>query len=712
MLHRILKGFMVVVTVTFLSLGASASWAALTPTEVAKLIASDGAGGDFFGYSVALSGDTAVIGAWLGDSNVANSGAAYVFTRSGAIWSQQAKLIASDAMVGDAFGYSVAISGDTIVIGARSGDGNVSDSGSAYVFTRSGSTWSQQTKLIASDGSFGDFFGWSIAIHDETVVVGSWRDDDNGTDSGSVYVFTRSGSTWSQQAKLSDSTGAGNDRFGWSVSVSDDTVLVGSYYDDDNGTNSGTTYVFIRSGTTWSQQAKLSASDATSFHFFGVSLALSGDTALIGASGDDDNGIDAGAAYVFTRNGTTWSQQAKLTGNDAAPDDESGWSVALSGDIALLGAIRDDDNGTDSGSVYIFIRNGTTWTQEAKLIQSDGAVHDFFSFSMGLSGDTVLIGASLDDDNGADSGSAYIFTGISINEPPVAEAGLNQAIHVGQNVVLDGSGSTDDNTASEDLLYNWIFSAKPVGSTAVLSNAGTVTPSFMTDLPGDYIISLVVTDEGTLSSDPDTVTVSSLNTPPTANAGTDQGSYISNTVMLDGSASIDPDFDLITYAWTFSSRPSGSSAILSGTDSAIPTFTPDLTGSYVAQLIVNDGYIDSTPDEVHIAVITPEQYVEVKSMEVLNIVSVLPPASVTTSGNQKALGNFLLQVIKSLQKSDINKAKSKLVSAIERTDGCALRGTPDTSGGGKSFSKDYVTNCVDQNEIYPLLVDALNALTP
>lgn len=298
------------------------------------------------------------------------------------------------------------------------------------------------------------------------------------------------------------------------------------------------------------------------------------------------------------------------------------------------------------------------------------------------------------------------------NQAPTAEAGPNQSIHVGQNVLLDGSGSSDDSTPSEDLMYTWSFSATPDGSTAILTNADTVAPSFIADLPGDYVVSLVVTDEGALPSAADTVTVSSLNTPPTAAAGPDQGTYVGNTVVLDGSASSDPDFDPITYAWSFSSRPVGSSAALSGASSATPTFIPDLVGTYVAQLVVNDGYANSTPDDVNIAVITPEQFAEGQVMESLNLVGDLPPANVTTKGNQKALGNFLLQVIESLQGDDLNKALKKLESAIERTDGCALRGSPDAGGGGNPPAKDYVNNCTDQAAIYPILMDALNALTP
>ncbi|ABM02367.1 PKD domain containing protein [Psychromonas ingrahamii 37] len=706
MFHLYLSGLRLV-AITFLSLIASASWAALTPVEVAKILASDGAAYDYFGYSVALSGDTAVIGAGVSYTVPASGpGAAYVYTRNGTSWSEQAKLTASDGSTADNFGYSVAIDGDTIVVGARFADGVVTDAGAVYVYTRSGTVWSEQAKITASDGQFRDFFGNSLAIYGDNLAIGAYGDDNPDADAGSVYIYTRSGTTWNEQAKLRDSDGLTNDRFGWAVDLFDDTALIGTVYDDDNGTRSGSAFVFTRSGTTWSEQAKLQPDDSKSYHFFGVSVALSADTALIGTNGDADKGLEAGAAYVFVRSGALWSQQAKLIGSDVETDDESGWSVALSGDTALVSAIRDDDNGTDSGAVYIFARNGTIWSEQAKIKPGDGAYRDFFSFSMGLSGDTALIAANLEDDNGADAGAAYIFTGVTGNTAPVAEAGLNQSIHVGQNVALDGSGSTDDKTASEDLLYDWTFDAKPPGSPVVLTNADTVTPSFIVDLPGDYLISLVVTDQGALSSLPDIVTVSSLNTPPVANAGFDRGSYVGETVVLDGSASFDSDSDALTFLWTLTA-PTGSSATLSDNAGVTPELIPDLAGAYTAELVVSDGYADSTPDEVNIAVITTEQYVQQQAMESLNIITVLSLSSVTTSGNQTAMENFLLQAIDSLQKSKVDQTRQKLEKAIARTDGCALRGSPDTAGGA---TKDYISNCVDQNKIYPLLVSALAQL--
>ncbi len=335
-----------------------------------------------------------------------------------------AKLLAADGAAGDQFGYSVALSGDTALIGARFDDDDVNglESGSAYVFTRSGTIWSQQAKLTAADGAARDWFGVRVAISGDTAVVTADADDDdvNGVESGSVYVFTRSGTTWSLQAKLTAADGAPVDLFGYSVALSGDTAVFGAKFDDDdvNGVDSGSAYVFIRSGTTWSQQSKLIAADGAPGDEFGYSVALSGDTAVITANADDDdiNGVDSGSAYVFTRSGTSWSQQAKLTAADGAVGDEFGYSVAIAGDTVVITADADDDdvNGVDSGSAYVFVRSGTTWSQKARLTAADGAAGDQFGGRVAISGDTALIGARLvnDDVNGVDSGAAYVFTGV------------------------------------------------------------------------------------------------------------------------------------------------------------------------------------------------------------------------------------------------------------------------------------------------------------
>ena len=380
-------------------------------SQQAKLSASDAESFAFFGYSVAVSGNSVVVGAYGDSVEAANSGSAYIFTRSGSTWSQQKKLgpSAPQAVSSEQFGFAVAISGDSVVIGTSPGDFETA-SGSAYIFTRSGGSWTQDAHLNAFDGNPQDLFGNSVSISGDSAVVGVPGDDDAGVDSGSAYVFFRSGTTWSLQTKLNASDTAAGDSFGYSVAISNDSVLVGAYQDDDAGFRSGSAYVFSRTGSSWSQQAKLSASDAATNDSFGFSVSISGDSSIVGAFQDDDQGINSGSAYVFTRSGNSWSQQAKLIASDGTDGDSFGASVSISGDSVVVGSSGDDDNGSKSGSAYVFNRSGSLWSQQAKLRSSDAAAGDEFGFSVAASGNTVVIGAFGNDDNGSRSGSAYVFT--------------------------------------------------------------------------------------------------------------------------------------------------------------------------------------------------------------------------------------------------------------------------------------------------------------
>jgi len=361
--------------------------------EDAKLLPTDGAATNNFGFSVALSGTTALTGAPFDDDNGALSGSAYLFdTTTG---QQIAKLLPEDGAVADYFGYAIAVSGTTALVGAWSGSG----SGSAYLFDTT--TGQQIAKLLPADGAAGDDFGFSVAISGSTALVGAPGDDDNGSQSGSAYLFDTT--TGQQLAKLLPADGAANDDFGSSVALSGTTALVGAFLDDDNGDRSGSAYLF---DTTAGQQiAKLLPADGAALDFFGFSVAISGTTTLVGAPGDDDNGTDSGSAYLFDT--TTGQQLAKLLPADGAVGDEFGLSVAISGTTAMIGAQSDDDNGASSGSAYLF--DTTTGQQIAKLLPADGAESDRFGSSVAISGSTALVAAPLDDDNGSGSGSAYLY---------------------------------------------------------------------------------------------------------------------------------------------------------------------------------------------------------------------------------------------------------------------------------------------------------------
>jgi hypothetical protein len=403
-------------------------------------------------------------------------------------WTVEAKLLASDGAEGDYFGLFVSIDGDTALIGAGCDDDNGINSGSAYIFIRNGTTWSQQSKLLTSDGAEGDYFG-TVSIDGNTALIGAWNDDN----SGSAYIFIRNGTTWSQQSKLLASDGATDDFFGWSVSIDGDTALIGAHGDDDNGVDSGSAYIFIRNGTTWSEQAKLHASDGTEGDYFSYSVSIDGDTALIGTRDDDDNGINSGSAYIFIRNGTTWSQQTKLHASDGTEGDRFGRSVSIDGDTALIGAWGDDNNGDYSGSAYIFIRNGTTWSQQAKLHASDGTEGDYFGRSVSIDGDTPIIGAYGDDDNGDYSGSVYVFTKEIPNHPPSAPTidGTNSGKSgVEYDFVFN---SIDPDSYDVRFIINW---GDGDNETTTFTSSGTdLTVSHSWATKGTYIISAKAQNE-------------------------------------------------------------------------------------------------------------------------------------------------------------------------------------------------------------------------
>jgi hypothetical protein len=410
--------------------GSADEMLALLAVQQAQLTAGDGASSDFFGYSVAISGDTAVVGAYndtVGSN--AQQGSAYIFVRSGATWSQQAQLTATDGAASDCFGYSVALAGETAVVGAPFDVvGANAQQGSAYVFTRSGTTWSQQAQLTALDGAASDYFGFSVAISGDTAVVGAYMDDvgANGNE-GSAYVFTRSGTTWSQQAQLTAGDGNSGDHSGNSVAISGNTAVVGAQY-DTVGVNAeqGSACVFTRGGGIWSEQQKLTAADGHIGDLFGCSVALSGDTVVVSAY-DNDVGanVHQGSAYIFTRSGSTWSEEADLTAADGAAGDFFGYSVAISGETVVAGAyMHDVDANVDQGWACVFARSGSTWSEQAQLSAVDGASGDYFGYSVALSGDIAVVGAYFDNVAGhAKQGSAYVFTGV-VEKPgkPVAKS--------------------------------------------------------------------------------------------------------------------------------------------------------------------------------------------------------------------------------------------------------------------------------------------------
>jgi hypothetical protein len=380
--------------------------------EEAKLIAPDGGANDEFGRSVDIYRDVAVIGApgFLNGS----PGSAYVFVRVGGIWTEQQELTASDGAADAIFGYSVAVIQDLAIVTAPFSDTAAgTDAGAAYVFVRSGGVWTEQQKLTASDAAAGDFFGGSVAIHRDTAVIGAYGDDTvAGRDAGSAYVFVHAGDVWTEQQKLTASDGAPVDGFGASTAVWEDDAVVGAYTDDTAaGVNAGSAYVYVRSGGVWTEQQKLTASDGANADFFAESVSVGQDTIVAGAERHKAAaGRESGAAYVFVRSGVVWSEQQELTPSDAHRGDFFGKSVALVESQMVVGAYRANAASIDAGAAYVFARSGGVWTEQQKLTASDGRREDFFGTRVALSLTTAVVGAFRDDTaGGVDAGSAYLF---------------------------------------------------------------------------------------------------------------------------------------------------------------------------------------------------------------------------------------------------------------------------------------------------------------
>ncbi len=391
------------------------------------------------------------------------------------------RVVAEGVDVGNELGARVAISGDTLVVGAPNHasaatgvDGDQSDdsaagAGAAYVFVRDGDTWSQQAFLKASNAQAEDRFGSSVAISGDTIVVGAPRESSNatgingdqanneGTYSGAVYVFVRSGNTWSQQAYLKSMNSGPVDLFGTDVAIESDTVIVGAPQEssstrsingasNENALQSGAAYVFVRNGSSWSQQAFIKASNADSEDFFGAQLAFDGQTLLVGATGEsahaagassapnDNSATRSGAAYVFVHNGTAWIEQAYLKANNGHAEDQLGNAVAIDGDTLVIGARNESSRSTgvngdtdnqdaqSAGAAYLFARSGSTWSQVAYLKASNTSAFDFFGDHVAIAGDRVLVAATWEassspgidasqgDNRAINAGALYVFT--------------------------------------------------------------------------------------------------------------------------------------------------------------------------------------------------------------------------------------------------------------------------------------------------------------
>lgn len=488
-----------------------------------KLHASDGARGDEFGTALAMSGDYAIVGAPRKDDAGNNSGAAYIFTRQGTAWVEQAKLVAPDARAGDYFGVSVAIDEDTVLVGGHRINKPTADAGSVYVFERLGNSWLLTDHLIAPDATKFAYFGFSVGIDDDTAIIGATRDDEAGSDAGAAYVFVRKGVEWTFQAKLLGNNTESEDNFGYAVDVDGNFAIVTS----PKNRGAGAAYIYEREGTVWEQKRnrvriRMIPIDRDGASSFGTSVAINGETAVIGATGGKVGQDVVGAAYVFTRNEPPfWNQHTKLTASDSrggdqlgyavalsgseviagapkhsagglgsgaayiyeqkedgtwieaiklsdgetASEDQFGISVAISGNLAISGAQQDDDVAPNAGAAYIFERSGTLWLQRTKLVADDAKAGDLFGNTVAISGETVVIGAPGADDAGPESGAAYVFTYLGdewvqraklIGDDTSMFDHFGTAVAVHENTALIGAHGKDEGAEDSGAAYIFV----------------------------------------------------------------------------------------------------------------------------------------------------------------------------------------------------------------------------------------------------------------
>src|SRR5262245_7664620 len=455
-----------------------------------KVIAEGGAAWEMFGNPVAIDGDTMAVGARYYDNNLGTEiGTVYISTRSDGVWTLQQKLVASDIGGLGTFGRALAITGDTLMVGEPNDQVNFYGQGSVYVFTRSNGVWTQQQKLTASDAAAYDYFGESLAMNGDTLAVGAKYDDmgpDINEDRGSVYVFTGNGGVWTQQQKLTAFDGEWQDYFGGELALESNTLVVGVPNDNiGSDYDRGSAYVFTRSNNVWTLQQKIVAIDGKVFDHLGSAVAISGDTIAVGADRDISVNAQTGSCYVFTRTGSVWTQRKKIRAADGG-NDYFGNAVVLKGDMLAVGALYADIDGKhDQGSVYTFTGSGSTWTQQQKLVAADGAADDVFGSALAVSGDTLVVGAMYAKIGENDrQGAAYVYarptcSTITFEPNPLPDG----ATDTPYNQTLTATGGTGPYAFS-------VMGPLPAGLN--LSTSGTLSGTPTED--GSFFLRLLITD--------------------------------------------------------------------------------------------------------------------------------------------------------------------------------------------------------------------------
>ena len=331
-----------------------------------------------------------------------------------------------------------------------------------------------EVKITASDAEYDDQFGNSVSISGDYAIVGAHYEDTGGNSAGAAYIFYRSGTNWTQQVKITASDAHTFGGFGSSVSISGDYAIVGA------SGGSGTAYIFYRSGTSWTEQAKITASDAEAWDFFGCSVSISGDYTIVGAYGESSY---TGASYIFYRSGTNWNQQAKITASDAQANDQFGCSVSISGDYAIVGAYLEAAGGIGAGALYSYLRNGVTWSEKSKITASDAQANDQFGCSVSISGDYAIVGACYEDHGGIDNaGAAYIYESIADLYLPVILSSFT-AQYLNESPILCWTTQSETNNLGWNVYRSEIEEIEEAIqiNTELIPGAGTTTE------PTEYI---------------------------------------------------------------------------------------------------------------------------------------------------------------------------------------------------------------------------------
>ena len=504
--------------------------------HIQQLNASDAATGDHFGWALAMQDATLLVASPEADSPspTLGTGAAYVFQLNGTAWSQAARLTASDRAVDDEYGGRVAMSGDTIAVGARQDNDHGDDSGSVYVYSRPPGGWSTATetlKLTASDGAAGDVFGGAVALSSDLLIVGAFNDDDRGADSGSAYLFVRSDISWTnatEVAKLNAGDGSAGDRFGVAVAGDGDLVVIGA--DQTSNGGPGTTYIFERFGTDWVQTAKLSASDGRSQDRFGFAVAVRGDVIAVGAFLADASGLDSGAAYLFVRPSTGWTnmtETAKLTASDGAANDMLGVSLDFNDDqVVAVGTHAHRSQSSNPGAAYLYVRphNGWASTVENLIARApNGQPGDQFGTSIGMSDGKLAVGANAVANF---TGAAYVF---------------------GVDGDCDASGELDACEVLEDPSLdndqNGVLDVCEVISVLIDIKPGSATNSIQLGSRGLVPVAILTTEEFDAAEvDPDTVQLAGSSVAIRGNGSR----LLASLIDVDG----DGDLDLMLHVST------------------------------------------------------------------------------------------------------------------------------------------------------------------